>query len=228
MRMSSIWILLGSALGLGLAGMLAGCYAPELRPGAPCKSDTQCPSGQQCIAGSCSASARPVLDASYSVAHDAAPSTDTATTDAAEPSGCQSSDQCATAMSLGAMSGDTGHPTVTAQGSRAAWLRVRVTEDDDTVEGIPMSVLAKLTSPAGAAFEVLLHVNADSDVLECSTTTGTTTTTGNVKQVRASWGEDVVADGVDDSRDLAIEIRPISGTCDSGATWQLSVEGNPG
>jgi len=52
------------------------------------------------------------------------------------------------------------------------------------------------------------------------------TTSGTVKQVRASWGEDVVSDGETDSRDVSIEVVPRSAACSPAARWQLAIEGN--
>lgn len=38
---------------VGLAVSLAACYSPSAPAGAPCTDDSQCPSGQQCVAGTC-------------------------------------------------------------------------------------------------------------------------------------------------------------------------------
>lgn len=207
---------------------LSGCYAPvALPPGAPCRTTAGCPADQQCIAGACTDAIGLPVDAGASgsgtepvgnAPGDAAPGGGSVAT-------CQSSDACVTAITLGAVSGDTGNQTLTAQGSRAAWFRIRVTENDNTFQGIPMRVLARLTPPAGEDFEVRIYVNPDTDILECASTAGVATTSGTVKQVRASWGEDVVSDGEDDGRDVSIEVRPLSGSC-SGAKWQLAIEGN--
>jgi hypothetical protein len=224
MRISSLRVLRWSVVVLGIAGALAACYAPALLPGAPCATDAQCPSGQSCVARFCSITESAPVDAARGGAGDA-PASDAPFAGASD---CQTTEQCPTAATLGTVSGDTGHQTLTARGSRAAWFHVRVAENDSTVTGTPLRVLATLASPPGASFEVVLYVNVALDVVECSTTTGVTMTTGNATQASASWGEDAVANGVDDSRDLAIEIRPLSGSCASGATWELSVAGNPG
>ena len=36
--------------------VLVGCYSPELRPGSPCSTDSQCPSSLRCVAGVCGGS----------------------------------------------------------------------------------------------------------------------------------------------------------------------------
>ena len=203
---------------------LAACYAVAPLPGAPCVDSDHCPDGQQCVAGTCGGALTAQIDAGSGPPHDAAGAPQT---DAAPPAtGCASSDRCLTAATLGMVSGDTGHQTLSAHGSRAAWLRVRVTEDDNSFEGIPLHVLARLTPPPGADFDVVLYANPDADIVECTTPIGTPSASGNVKQVRASWGEDVVSDGESDSRDVSIEIRPRSGSCASGAEWQLAIEGD--
>jgi len=209
-----------------LLGLLVGCYAPVLTPGSPCADSAGCPDGQACVLGSCDGpiggpkvpvdASPPPVDAAGEPPGDA-PSADT----------CHTSDACINAVMLGTVSGDTGHDTLAAKGTRAAWFRIRVTENDDSFEGIPLHVLARLTPPPGADFDVIVYVNPDNDVVECTTQLGTASTSGNVKQVRTSWGEDVVTDGENDSRDVSIEIRPKSAsTCSDGAQWQLAIEGN--
>jgi len=151
---------------------------------------------------------------------DAAPAVD------AVSSVCPSAATCPTAMMLGSVSGDTANMKLSAMGHQSAWFRVRVTEDDSDVIGLTLRAAAKLTSPATVDFDVFVYVNTGSNVVECSTTVGTTTTTGTVNETRAEWGEGTIANGSDDGRDVSIEVRPISGTCAVGQTWQLEIEGN--
>lgn len=144
------------------------------------------------------------------------------------PSGvsCTSSATCQTATDVGSISGDTGSATVAASGFQSAWLRVRVTEDDSSFIGNDLSVTATLTLPATEQFDVLMYVNSGSDVVECTTPSGTATKNGNTETLRISWGEGSIANGSDDSRYVSIEIRPTSTTCSSSAQWQLVVQGN--
>jgi hypothetical protein len=208
-----------------LLSLLTACYAPVLTPGAPCNDSAGCPDGQPCVLGACDGpigGPKAPVDASP-------PPLDAAGEppgDAALADSCHSNDRCINAATLGVVSGDTGHDTLAAKGSRAAWFRIRVTENDDSFAGVPLHVLARLTPPAGADFDVVLYVDPDSDVVECTNSFGTASASGNVKQVRASWGEDVVTDAENDSRDVSIEIRPKSTTCSDGAQWQLAIEGN--
>jgi hypothetical protein len=153
-------------------------------------------------------------------------------TDAALPSDaalmtCAGTDTCQGAMMLGSVSGDTGNAKLMASGYKGAWYRVRVTEDDSDVFGLSLRVAAKLTSPAAPMFDVFVYVNTGSDVVECSTTTGTISTTGNTKQVRAEWGEGTISNGSDDGRSVSIEVRPLATSgCAPSAMWQLEIEGN--
>jgi hypothetical protein len=147
--------------------------------------------------------------------------------DASSALACATSATCPTATSLGQLNGDDGG-TVTASGTQAAWLSVRVNEDDSGPLADPMRVLTQLTSPSTSEmFDLFLYVNIDADVVECGTPTGTPATTGASESVELEWGETgTFANGVDDSRTMSIEIRPRAGiTCSSSATWQLAIHG---
>ncbi len=157
---------------------------------------------------------------------DARPSIDAAIPIDAPMNVCPSAATCPAAMMLGQVSGDTANQRLTASGYQSAWFRVRVTEDDNDFPGLTLRAAAKLTSPPGVDFDVFVYVNAGSDVTECTTTTGTTTTNGALNEVRAEWGEGAVPNGSSDSRNVSIEVRPISGTCAPNLMWQLEVEGN--
>jgi hypothetical protein len=164
-------------------------------------------------------------DASTDKTADAAVIVDAAI-DGALPS-CASADMCQSAMMLGTVSGDTGNVKLTASGYRSAWYRVRVTEDDSSVTGLSLRVAAKLTSPGAPMFDVFVYLNAGSDQVECATTTGTTSTAGMTKSVRAEWGEGTFSNGSEDGRNVSIVVRPLAQSgCAAAATWQLEIEGN--
>jgi hypothetical protein len=205
------------AAAAAISCVLVGCYAAVAPPGAPCSTTQECPNDQQCVAGSCSVPPG-LIDAGVPVPDSAPP-------DAAPGDGgtvtCQSSEVCTPAKTLGTVSGDVGNQILTAQGSQAAWFRVRVTEDLTFSDG-SMQVLAKLTPPAGEDFDVRVYVGADANAVECTQTTGTETTIGNVKQVPAAW-QDFTEDA---SRNVSIEIRPRSASCSLTAKWQLEIDGN--
>ncbi len=139
---------------------------------------------------------------------------------------CPSTATCQTATQLGNVSGDTGNAKLSAMGHQSAWFRVRVTEDDSDVFGLTLRVAAKLTSPASNDYDVFVYLNSGSDVVECATTSGTTTTNGTINENRAEWGEGGFSNGSDDSRDVSIEVRPIGTSCAAAAPWTLEVEGN--
>jgi hypothetical protein len=139
---------------------------------------------------------------------------------------CASAATCPAAMMLGSVSGDTGNAKLGAMGHQSAWFRVRVTENDSDILGLTLRAAAKLTSPTGSDFDVFVYVNTGSDVVECSTTIGTTTTNGTVNETRAEWGEGTIPNGSDDGRDISLEVRPISTSCAPDRMWQLEVEGN--
>lgn len=139
---------------------------------------------------------------------------------------CPSAVTCQTAALLGQVSGDTGNQKLTAMGYQAAWFRVRVTEDNNGIVGLTLRGAAKLTSPAGVDFDVFVYLDTGSDVIACTTPTGTMTTAGGVEQTRVEWGEGSIPNGIDDDRTLSIEVRPISGACAPGQPWQLEIEGN--
>ena len=134
---------------------------------------------------------------------------------------------CEGASNLGAVSGDADNDVLTASGHQAAWYRVRVTEDDHGVFPVSERLAARLTSPASASFDVFVYLDPDNEVVECSETFGNKTSSGNLYEVKAEWGESgLFANGSEDGRDVSIEVRPISGVCAPGQTWQLEVEGN--
>ncbi len=151
---------------------------------------------------------------------------DSTSPDAMALNTCVSASTCSGAQMLGTMSGDTGAMTLSADGYQAAWYRVRVTEDFSDSPGLALRLAAKLTMPAGAGFETFVYVNSATDTIECNTTTGTVTTNGNVKEVRAEWGEGFIPNGADDSRNVTIEVRPMGTSCSASQAWHLDLEGN--
>ena len=146
--------------------------------------------------------------------------------DAPPGMGCSSGQQCSGAMSLGTVSGDTGNVKLSAQGTKSAWYRVRVTEDNSSVVPLTLRMAARVTSPPGLTFHVATYVNTGSDVVECSTTVGSPTTSGSTEEIKLEWGEmGTFSNGSDDGRDVSIEVKAPATGC-SSATWSLEIEGN--
>jgi hypothetical protein len=143
--------------------------------------------------------------------------------DVAQANTCVTAQTCQGAQMLGTVSGDSGAMTLSANGYQSAWYRVRVTEDFSEEIGLALRVAAKLQ---GTGFEAFVYVNAASDTIECSTTTGTVSQNGNMKETRAEWGEGFIPNGADDSRNVTIEIRPSGTSCSMNQGWQLDIEGN--
>lgn len=163
------------------------------------------------------------VDAKVSV--DAPRPVDAAMADSAQTT-CTTAATCLAATDLGSVSGDTGLVSRSATGYQAAWYKVRVTEDDSGVLGIKLSATISLTSPAASNYDVFVYVNTGSDVVECNTSSGTTSSSGNVDSTYIIWGEGTVSNGNDDGRTVSIEVRPISGNCDAAQPWQLQVTGD--
>lgn len=208
--------------------LLTACYAPHVWSGAPCAIDVQCPEDQRCVTGVCRAADDVLVDAGPAAIADAptAPSLD-ARTGGATPPSCASAATCIAAPLLGTVSGDTGQQMLIGHGSGSAWFHVRVTENDTaSVSGHALRVSAQLTSPTASWFAVTLYVDPTRDALDCATRAGTAITDGEPALARASWGEQTVANGADDSRTIAVEIQPLAADCAPDATWMLTITGN--
>jgi len=139
---------------------------------------------------------------------------------------CATAATCPTAVDLGSISGDTGAATRTASGYQSAWYKVRVTEDDSDPFGIKLSASIRLTSPAASNYDVFVYINTGSDTIECTTPSGTLSTSGTTDTSYIIWGEGTFSNGSDDGRTVSIEVRPISGACDASQPWQLVVTGD--
>jgi hypothetical protein len=139
---------------------------------------------------------------------------------------CTTSATCATAMELSGIGGDeTGASTSSASGYQAAWYSIRVSETDSGAFADPMSMQATLTSPSGAMFDLLVFVPGDATSTDCSSPTGTVSTSGATETWSLEWGETgTFANDSDDSRTIAIQISPRStDSCSPDATWSLSI-----
>jgi hypothetical protein len=161
------------------------------------------------------------LDAPHEI--DAAPPP----VDAGPATTCATSLTCATATVLAGIGGDElGASTSSASGYQAAWYSIRVSETDNGPIADPMSMQATLTSPAGTAFDLLVYVPNNATSTDCSTATATVSTSGSNETWSLAWGElGLFANGIDDSRTVAIEIIPHSGdSCSPNATWSLAIE----
>jgi len=139
---------------------------------------------------------------------------------------CTTSVTCATATMLQGIGGDEdGASSSSASGYQAAWYSIRLSETDSGPLADPMSIETTLTSPSGAMFDLLVYVDTGSDQLDCTTPTGTVSTSGTSETSNIEWGETgTLANGSDDSRTVSIQISPRSGdSCSPSETWSLSI-----
>ena len=133
---------------------------------------------------------------------------------------------CRAPHDMGSLSGDLNQGTLTAQGTCSEWLRVRLTEDNHGLFAGQMKITATLVSPAAENFDVYLHVNSATDVLECTAVAAKSELgPGTTDIAKTAWGEYYAANDADDSRYVTIEIKNHSGTC-AKTPWSLVVQGN--
>ena len=151
--------------------------------------------------------------------------------DAALPDPCANSTTCPTTASMGSVSGDTGNNFLQATGATSKWLLVRVTEDDSSVFSRPdLRVKFTLTHDPGTRFDLFVYKsggNGGGD-RNCSSVsaTGTRTSTTNVAGASLGWSDTTGFGGRDDSANVMIEVRHVSGPCGSARPWYLAVDGN--
>lgn len=134
---------------------------------------------------------------------------------------------CQTARDMGEVAGDDGASAVQATGACSDWLKVRVKESKSSVLGDEMKFTATLRSPTAADdFDLVVHMNADKDQVECTAVTGKSEKTGTEPDVvKASWGEGWTGNRDDDSRTVILEVKKKTPGC-SATPWTLQVQGN--
>jgi hypothetical protein len=133
---------------------------------------------------------------------------------------------CPTATVIGEVSGDTGSPLLSREGTEPSWVTFQVTEDNDGVTGEAVSFTATLTSPPGYDFDLFVSRGPLGGATGCGGTMQMSTSAGPEDVVHMSWGEGALANGADDRAWVAAEIRPKDGVCDPTASWSLVVEGD--
>lgn len=152
---------------------------------------------------------------------------DDTTGDDGGPAGnCADPGTCQTAGSIGTVSGDQGSPSLGHSGTDPTWLRFRVTEDDDSLVGAPLSFTVTLQSPAGADFDLYVHRGMEGGTTGCNGFQQQSTNAGPQDAVAMTWGEGLVPNGLDDSAWVAVEIRAKDDLCAPPQEWTLTVLGN--
>jgi hypothetical protein len=137
-----------------------------------------------------------------------------------EPPECSTS-TCEDATDLGTVAGDTGTDQRSRQGSGSAWFTVYVAETNFSPVGHKMRLKATLVSPEGSNYDVFIRGDRCGGPVEAESTEPA----GSTDSATAEWGEGFAANNKEDSRQMYIEVRHVSGACDPGR-WTLLVSGN--
>jgi hypothetical protein len=141
---------------------------------------------------------------------------------------CVAPTQCIGAVSVGNLSGDTGGGTTTHSGDTSEWVKVRVTEDDNSPIGSKLKISGTRDVDSGTDYDLYAYLVESSDVLPCGTSPKKKSDTGGIganEQVSFDWGEGFVANGGDDGRWVVFEVRHKGGIC-ANAPWVLTLKGN--
>lgn len=151
--------------------------------------------------------------------------------DAGAPDLCANPTACASGASLGSVSGDTGSDFLQSTGTSSKWMLVRVTENDSSVfSRPPLRARFTLIHNPNTRFDLYLYKagNNGGGTRNCSSVsaTGARGSTSNLATASLSWDDTTGFGGNDDSTNVMVEIRHVSGPCGAGREWQLSVDGN--
>ena len=142
----------------------------------------------------------------------------------AEP--CAASETCSAPTAIGTVSGDDGAGTITKQGSKSAWLAVRLTQDNQGWSYSSMKLRGSLINPPGASFEMHLYVDTTKDELQCAAPSFSAGLgSGATNQATLKWDTGWL-DYSDQSRTVIVEVRQTSGECRPNEKWSLLLEGN--
>ncbi len=141
---------------------------------------------------------------------------------------CAAANTCAAATDLGTISGDKNNDIKTVSGTGSQWFKIRVNEDDSSIDGNSEEMKAVLTSPAGTNYDLYLYLPGSGPTTrECTTVSKSSTSTGSSDSSGIEWGETgLFSNGNSDDRTVTVEVRHVSGSCTPTAKWTLSVYGN--
>ncbi len=151
--------------------------------------------------------------------------------DSGLPDLCANPTACASGASMGSVAGDTGSDFLQATGTSSKWLLVRVSENDSSVfSRPPIRARFTLIHNPNTRFDLFLYKagNNGGGTRNCSSVsaTGARGSTTNLATASLSWDDTTGFGGNDDSANVMVEIRHVSGPCGVGREWQLSVDGN--
>lgn len=139
---------------------------------------------------------------------------------------CQNDLTCASATPIGGVAGDEGSAALVVSGDTPTWMSFQVSENSSDVFGEEVSFTATLQSPATADFDLFVFRGPEGGSSGCGGSPGQSTNAGASDSVHMSWGEGAVANNTDDGAWVAVEVRAKNGTCDPGAEWTLTVQGD--
>lgn len=162
-------------------------------------------------------------------ADDAGPGTDDDASTAPPPppppatAGCTAPSPCSGATVLLAVSGDTGADVRTASAATSQWFKVKVEENDDSIDGVELWMRATLVSPPGTNYDLYVYTSGSCG----SAASGQSVQTSSNDLVSSQFGESgLFSNGSSDSRDVLVEVRHVSGPCNASTPWQLTIAGN--
>ncbi len=143
-----------------------------------------------------------------------------------DEAGAPPSNVCTAARDIGTVSGDTITASLQTTGTCSEWLKLRATENDNSVFAVPMKLRISVTSDANADLYVYLDANADT--VSCGVPYAVSNGVGPGESEIASvqWGESVVANRSDDSRTVNILVLFPDTVCNASTSWSLVVDGN--
>jgi hypothetical protein len=132
---------------------------------------------------------------------------------------------------MGSVSGDTGSNFLQRTGTATTWFLVRVTEDDSSLfSRPPLRARFTLTHNVNTRFDLFLYKagNNGGSTRNCSSVTAAGSRGASVNQTSASlsWEDTTGFGGEDNSANVMVEVRHVSGPCGASREWQLQVEGN--
>lgn len=120
---------------------------------------------------------------------------------------------------LDTVAGDEGSDIDTVSGFAEAWYNVQILEASDFP--VPLKARVSLSVPAGVDFDLFAYCFSCGESIAASSTGGTGVDEELLLLVNDDFGEE-------DTHNVVIEIRFVSGAGGFCANWTLTVEGNAG
>lgn len=140
--------------------------------------------------------------------------------------GAPPSNVCTAGRDIGTLGGDTITPALQTTGTCSEWVKLRATENDDSVFAVAMKLRISVTSDANA--DLYVYLDPKNDTLSCDVPYAASNGVGPGESEIASvsWGESVVGNRSDDSRTVNILVLFPDEACSASTSWSLVVDGN--